>query len=74
MSPKLGAIITLAFAAFPLSIKKRKIKHWSSIQPISTAFRSMSNDLLAQNQDNVSEWSDMSIIVDCCFRKLARLA
>ena len=73
MSPKLGAIITIAFAAFPLSIKKRKIKHGSSIHPIS-AFRSNSNDGLAQNQDNVSEWSDMSIIVDCCFRKLARLA
>ena len=35
-----------------------------------TALRSKSKDWLAQNQDNVSEWSDMSTL-DCCFSELA---
>ena len=35
-----------------------------------TALRSQSKDWLARNQNNVSEWSDMSIR-DCCFSELA---
>jgi hypothetical protein len=34
-----------------------------------TALRSKSKDWLARNQNNVSEWSDMSIR-DCCFSEL----
>ena len=33
------------------------------------ALRSKNNDWLAWNQDNVSEWSDMSTS-DCCFGEL----
>jgi len=36
------------------------------------ALRRKSKDWLAQNQDNVSEWSDMSILsTDCNFSELA---
>ena len=35
-----------------------------------TASRRKSKDWLARNQNNVSEWSDMSI-PDCCFSQLA---
>jgi len=35
-----------------------------------TALRRKSKDWLAWNEDNVSEWSDMSIC-DCCFSELA---
>jgi hypothetical protein len=34
------------------------------------ALRRKSKDWLAWNQNNVSKWSDMSIM-DCCFSKLA---
>ena len=34
------------------------------------ALRRKSKDWLARNQDNVSEWGDMSIR-DCCFSELA---
>ena len=34
------------------------------------ALRSKNNDWLSQNQNNVSEWSDMST-GDCCFSELA---
>ena len=33
-------------------------------------FRRQSKDWLARNQNNVSEWSDMST-ADCCFSELA---
>jgi len=35
-----------------------------------TALRSKNKDWLVRNQDNVSEWSDMST-ADCCFSELA---
>ena len=31
------------------------------------AFRSKSKNWLVRNQDNVSEWGDISLSVDCCF-------
>ena len=34
------------------------------------AFRRKSEDWLARNQNNMSEWSDMST-ADCCFSELA---
>ena len=30
-----------------------------------------SKDWFARNQNNVSEWSDMSICADCCFSELS---
>ena len=36
------------------------------------ALRKKSKDWLAQNQNNMSEWSDMScLLTDCCFSELA---
>ena len=35
-----------------------------------TVLRSKNKDWLVRNQDNVSEWSDMST-ADCCFSELA---
>ena len=37
------------------------------------ALRRKSKDFFARNQNNVSEWSDMSIPADCCFSELALL-
>jgi hypothetical protein len=35
-----------------------------------TALRRKDEDWLAQNQDNVSEWGDICLSVDCCFIEL----
>ena len=36
-----------------------------------SALRRKSKDWLARNQDNVSDWGDISLSVDCCFIELA---
>jgi hypothetical protein len=36
-------------------------KHYTTNEVNFTAFRGKSKDLLARNQDNVSEWGNMSI-------------
>jgi hypothetical protein len=35
------------------------------------ALRRKSKDMLARNQNNVSEWSDTCLLADCCFSELA---
>ena len=42
---------------------------WSSAK--HAVLRRKNEDWLAQNLDNVSEWSDMSIGIVCCFSELA---
>ena len=56
----------------PGRIKSNTIKLVFVVSPLykSTALRRKSKDWLARNQNNVSEWSDMSTR-DCCFRELA---
>ena len=52
-----SSVVDLWFECWPGQTKDYEIP----ICYLSTALRSKSKDRLAQNQDNVSEWGDMSI-------------